>query len=104
MEKRPDSGNDAAGFPTTRWSEVARAGAADPVVKREALGRLLSQYLPVFRTHLIAHRRLPPDQADDLVQGFVCDRMVADDLIARADKESGKRRTFLLVSPDKYLV
>ena len=52
-------------FPMTQWSLVAQAGQED---RREALGRLLEQYLPALRAHLVYGKRLPPDRADDLLQ------------------------------------
>lgn len=98
-----DAGNQTARFPTTHWSEVARAGGVDPRVKREALGRLLVTYLPAFRAHLIGRKQIRAVDADDLLQGFVCDQLVADDLIARADRERGKFRAFVLLALDRYV-
>lgn len=100
---RTDSGNSGARFPTTHWSEVARAGGVDPQVKRAALGRLLTTYLPALKAHLLGHERIPADRADDLLQGFVCDQVVADDLIARADRERGRFRSFVLLALDRYV-
>ena len=100
---RADADERAGRFPTTHWSEVARAGAADPRVRREALGRLLAAYLPACRAHLVRHKRIPADRADDLLQGFVCDQVVADGLIARADRERGRLRSFVAVALDRYV-
>ena len=98
-----NSDNSGSRFPTTQWSEVARAGAADPRVKREALGRLLTAYAPALKAHLVGRKRLPVDRADDLLQGFICDEVVADDLIARADRERGRLRAFVLAALDRYV-
>jgi len=92
-----------ARFPTTHWSEVARAATIDPHVKRAALGRLLTAYLPALRAHLVRHKRLSADVVDDLLQGFVCDQVVADDLLARADRERGRLRGFVLVALDRWV-
>ncbi len=91
-------------FPPTHWGDVARAGDPDPQIRRDALGKLLARYLPAFRAYLIRRRRLPPDQADDLLQGFICDRVVADDLITRADRARGRFRAFVIVALDRYMI
>jgi len=91
-------------FPTTRWSEVARAADADPAVRRAALGRLIEQYGPAFRAHLTRRRHLSDHDADDLFQGFVCDQMVAAELISRVNRERGRLRSYLLGAIDHYLL
>jgi RNA polymerase sigma-70 factor (ECF subfamily) len=91
-------------FPTTHWSLVGQAGADDPALKRKALGELLTRYLPAIRAYLVVKRRLTPDQADDLFQGFVSSKVLEHDLIAGADRRKGKFRTWLLTALDRYLV
>jgi hypothetical protein len=86
-----------------RWSEVARAADADPAVRREALASLLDTYLPALATYLRRHRGIPPDRVDDLVQGFVCDKVVADELFAYADLARGQFRLFVLKSLERYV-
>jgi hypothetical protein len=97
-----DSGNAGARFPTTHWSEVARAGVVDPQIKRQALGRLLGTYLPALRAHLLGAKRMNADGADDLLQGFICDQVVAADLMARADRQRGRFRGFVVTALDRY--
>ena len=87
-------------FPTTHWSLVAQAGHDD---RREALGRLLEQYLPALRAHLVYGKR-PPDRADDLLQEFTARKILEKDLIAAADRQLGKFRTFLLTALDRFLL
>lgn len=91
-------------FPSTHWSEVARAADIDPQIKRQVLGRLLAAYMPALRAHLVAHKRINSDRADDLLQGFVCDQVVAEDLITRADRMRGRFRSFVLVALDRYVI
>jgi len=91
-------------FPTTHWSLVARAGVDDAQAKRQALERLLTQYVPALRTHLEFNRRHPPADADDLVQQFVADKILQRDLIAHADHRRGRFRTFLLTSLDRFVL
>ena len=86
-------------FPMTQWSLVARAGHADP----EALGQLLGHYLSALRAHLVRRRRLAPEKADDLLQDFITSKILEKDLIARADRQLGKLRTFLLTALDRFV-
>ena len=55
-------------LPTTHWSLVARAGFTDNEARRDALGELLTRYLPALRAHLIHSKRLTDDEADDVLQ------------------------------------
>jgi RNA polymerase sigma-70 factor (ECF subfamily) len=99
----PDWHGGPPRFPTTSWSLVALAGQDDET-RREALGTLLTRYLPALRAHLIQAKGLAPDRADDLVQDFVANKILERDLIARADQQRGKFRTFLLTSLDRFLL
>ncbi len=91
------------GFPTTHWSRVALAAGEPNQSQRAALEQLLVQYLPAFRAHVIRILRVPVDDADDLVQGFICDRIVAEGLIAGADQKRGRFRTYLLTALDRHV-
>lgn len=91
-------------FPTTQWSLVARAGACSTDAQREALGGLLSRYLRALQAHLVHGKRVPPEEAEDLVQDFVASKILEKNLIGRADRTLGKFRTFLLASLDRFLI
>ena len=94
----------AARFPTTRWSLVDLVGRGDLEATRAALEELLACYLPAMQAHLIHGRGLKPDDSDDLIQEFVADKILEKDLIARADRNLGKFRTFLLTALDRFLI
>lgn len=89
-------------FPTTQWSEILRAGQQDALRDPEALGRLLRKYMPAMMIYLTRTRGCSEDQAEDMVQGFVLDKMILGQLIARADKQRGKFRTLLLTALNNY--
>jgi hypothetical protein len=89
-------------FPATQWSLVMRAGHAAEDVKRQALEALLRQYLPALRAHLLISRSAPPDDIDDLLQGFIADKVVERELVARAQREKGRFRAFVAISLDRY--
>jgi RNA polymerase sigma-70 factor (ECF subfamily) len=91
-------------FPVTPWSLVMRAGEGGTIAVREALGTLLTRYLPALRAHLVLHRRIRPDVADDLLQNFVSRKVLEQKLIARSDRTRGRFRSFLLKSLDYYVI
>jgi RNA polymerase sigma-70 factor (ECF subfamily) len=92
-------------FPATPWSLVGRAGVDDDLdAQRASLNDLLQRYLPALRAHLIYGRRMKPEAADDLLQGFVADKVVEQGIVASADRNKGKFRTFLLAALTRYHV
>jgi RNA polymerase sigma-70 factor (ECF subfamily) len=89
-------------FPTTSWSLVGRAGGAAGPSDRAALDQLLRQYLPALHQHLVFAKNLSPDQADDVLHDFVAGKILERELIAQADRDLGKFRTFLLTALNRY--
>jgi DNA-directed RNA polymerase specialized sigma24 family protein len=90
-------------FPETQWSLVhlaANRGNQDE--QRKALATLLQRYGPALRAHLAA-RKLRADAIDDLLQGFIADKIIALKLLERARRERGKFRSFLLVTLNNYV-
>jgi len=77
---------------------------ADGNGREEALGELLRRYLPALKAHLLCHKRLDPDAAEDLLQGFVADKIVERNLLGRVTGGKGKFRTFLQTVLDRYVV
>jgi RNA polymerase sigma-70 factor (ECF subfamily) len=92
--KRADLGR--RGFPTTDWSAVHRAGKSGADGGRDALSELLKKYSPALKAHLVRFRNMTPDEADDLLQDFLVEKVVRQKLIAHADQQRGKFRAFLL--------
>jgi DNA-directed RNA polymerase specialized sigma24 family protein len=91
-------------FPSTQWSLVARAGEENAERRREALNSLLMRYLPALRTHLIRGKGMAADKADDILQEFIARKVLERDLIAQADRQVGKFRTFLLTAMNRFLL
>ena len=81
-------------FPQTRWSLVGRAGGRDP----NALAALISLYLPVLRSYLCNSRAVVSSVAEEIVQGFAEERLLAGNLLDRATPERGRFRSLLIVS------
>jgi len=82
---------------------VGRAAASDAVVRLQALEELLSIYSPGLRTFLIQARHVAPDDADELVQAFIADKVLAAQLIRHADQQRGKFRNFVLKSLNNFV-
>jgi hypothetical protein len=59
-------------------------------------------YMPGLRTFLVEARRIPVDLADDLLQGFVADKVLSAGLVRHADQGRGKFRNFVLKSLNNY--
>jgi RNA polymerase sigma-70 factor (ECF subfamily) len=88
-------------FPITRWTLVV--AAADPQQKdaRSALLSLCEGYwYPLYA--YVRRRGYPPDQAQDLTQGFFI-RVLEGRYLGRADSEKGRFRAFLLTSMKFFL-
>lgn len=85
-----------ASFNTTQWSVVIDAGRTDPDVARDALAELCRAYWYPLYAYL-RRRGHPGDEAEDLVQGFFA-RLLEKGVVAKADRERGRFRTFLLTA------
>jgi DNA-directed RNA polymerase specialized sigma24 family protein len=90
-------------FPTTRWSLVVRASAVEDPTTRPALSQLLVNYLGPMRLHLITRNGVSPQETDDLLQSFVADRLLEDNLLASAIQGRGRFRNFLLTALDHFV-
>jgi DNA-directed RNA polymerase specialized sigma24 family protein len=95
---------DVAAFPPTQWSLVDRAGQRSADIGRQAMSTLLRRYLPALRAYLLFNLRLPADRVEDLLQGFVADKIVEQNLLSYAEQRKGKFRSFLRVSLRHYVV
>ncbi len=71
---------------------------------REALDALLRRYIPALRVHLTMDRLVAPDEVDDLIQGFISDKIIERNLVGLADRSRGKFRTLLLKALDSYCI
>jgi DNA-directed RNA polymerase specialized sigma24 family protein len=90
-------------FAPTHWSVILAAGtnASAPEVARAALARLCQTYWsPLYS--FVRSRGYTVHDAQDLTQGFFA-YMIAHESYARADRQKGKFRSFLLASMKNYL-
>lgn len=99
-----NSGEDYRAFPATRWTLVARAGADIDAPDLPALDELLRLYHPALRAHLVLRKKIPPERADDLLQGFMASKILSGHLLGAANQQFGRFRTYLLTALDRYIV
>jgi RNA polymerase sigma-70 factor (ECF subfamily) len=93
-----------ATFPTTHWSMIAAGGRSwetSPGAAEDALAELCRDYwAPLYA--FIRRRGFAGHDAQDLTQGFFA-YLIETKAYARAEKERGKFRTFLLVVLKRFL-
>lgn len=89
-------------FPTTQWSLIVRASAADPVERETALAEICSLYWPPVYA-FIRSRGNSPHDAEDLTQGLFAELLERNDF-AKADANHGKLRSYLLTAAKNHLI
>lgn len=106
MENEPSqSETPAANFPQTQWSLIDRAAKlSDAEDQPRALAIVLNRYLPAMRAHLSKAYGMRAENADDVLQGFIADKVIEQNLLEHARQEKGKFRSFLLVTLNHYVV
>lgn len=89
-------------FPTTDWQLIIRVG--EQGTGSLDLHRLLEIYQPIVRRYLKFEKRLGDDRIDDVLHDFIADKILAQQLVARADKSMGRFRSFLIRSLENYIL
>ena len=92
-----------AALPPTRWSVVARAGDRDRETWIDALEGITRLYRPVFVRHLVLRLRLPPDRAEDLVQSFLSEKWLEQNIVRQASPQRGRFRAFILKTFNNFV-
>ena len=88
-------------FATTHWSEVLAAGDQSSPKTGEALSRLCQSYwFPIYA--FIRKRGYSPEQAQDLTQEFFA-VFLGKNHVAKAARERGRFRCFLMTSVENFL-
>lgn len=99
----PTSESDPSGsnFATTHWSLVVAAGDGASPTAEAALAALCQAYWYPLYAH-IRRRGNDAERARDLTQGLFLD-LLSRDGIARAQREKGRFRSFLMKAADNHL-
>jgi RNA polymerase sigma factor (sigma-70 family) len=88
-------------FVTTHWSVVLTAGRSDTTRARKALARLCQTYwYPLYA--YVRRRGHSAHDAQDLTQEFFA-RLLEGNWIAKADRDKGRFRSFLLMVMGRFL-
>jgi hypothetical protein len=90
--------------PTTDWSLIRVARELGSTPGRAAFDRVIAIYLPALRWYLSAEMRLPSDEADDLLQQFVVDKMIERKLLEVARPDRGKFRGLLVTVLRRFVI
>lgn len=88
-------------FATTQWSMVVAAGGGQSQPAHEALAQLCEAYwYPLYA--YVRHRVIDVHEAQDLTQAFFS-HLLEKQTIAKADRQRGRFRAFLLTALKNFL-
>jgi RNA polymerase sigma-70 factor (ECF subfamily) len=102
VQAADERGNGAANFNTTHWTIVLACGDESDLARaHQALASLFQTYwYPLYA--YVRRRGYGEHDAEDLVQAF-CLHLQEKHALAKADRQRGKFRTFLLSSLQNFL-
>src|SRR5688572_3784779 len=96
-----DRGEPRMDFTETRWSVVVAAGEKPSPMAAAALETLCQTYwFPIYA--YVRRRGYAAHDAQDLTQDFFA-RIIGDNSLARANREKGKFRSYLLGALSHFL-
>jgi DNA-directed RNA polymerase specialized sigma24 family protein len=94
----------AAGhFPPTRWSVVIAARSDNPSDRTRALDLLAAAYWKPIYKYIRLKFSKPPDEAQDLTQGFFVE-LLARSLIDRFEPQKSHLRTWIRLCVDSFVL
>jgi RNA polymerase sigma-70 factor (ECF subfamily) len=82
---------------------LVAGAAAEEGRSWEAFPAFLSRYSPPLRSYLLVRFRFDADRVDDLLQGFLADKVLGERLLRRADRRRGRFRSFLVRALDHFV-
>lgn len=89
-------------FESTDWTALFIARNRSDTVGAEAFAQLIVNYQPAMVFHVQRQFRLQPEFAEELVQQFVLDRLLEQNLLEKADRRRGKFRALLVTALNHY--
>src|SRR5205814_10361509 len=90
-------------FPKTELPLLKKAMESDSLIRGPALAIVLQRYLPPLKTHLIYRKRLRLEEAEDVLQSFVAEKILEARLLKKMDPARGRFRSWLLTVLGNYL-
>jgi len=99
-DDRPAAGEAC---PTTEWSLIDRVREEGIEGSRPYLAKLLTKYRPAMMAHLQVRMHHRPDKAEEILQGFIADKIIEHHLISRADPNRGRFRDLVFMSLRRYV-
>lgn len=83
---------------------ISRVRGKDPEAAQAALIELLQRYLPALRSFLRDTVSVPEQEVDDILQGFVLDRVILEELLSKAKQGRGRFRNYLMKVVKNYFL
>ena len=99
-----DQSAEHRSFSTTQWTRVEFAADPNSPERRQALNDVIERYRPALITHLIRRKRINFHDAEEHLSNFLAKKVFEDDLLARADRNRGRFRNFLLTTLDNFVI
>lgn len=90
-------------FQQTHWTLIQNIDASDPALRQQAIVHVFNAYWKPVYCYL-RRKGCNNEKAKDLTQDFFQNVLLGRELIAHADQERGRFRTFLLSALDRYMV
>lgn len=90
-------------FPPTRWSVIEAVRSEDSSERARALETLCFAYWKPVYKYLRLKFSKPPDQAQDLTQGFFTE-LLERDLLLRFDPAKSRLRTYIRLCADSFVL
>lgn len=98
---RTSMGGGNSSFPTTLWTEIARARTYDAAHRRQVIEGLMRKYWKPVYCYL-RRKGYDNETSKDLTQGFFQKLVLGRELIQKAEEAKGRFRTFMLTALDYY--
>lgn len=98
-EDKPDSRTAR-----TDWSLIGRAAASDHDIRLPAQQTVIERHSPALRAFLRYRLGVSEQDADDVLQGFIAERILEKRFFDKATRGRGKFRAFLYRSLRNYAV
>jgi DNA-directed RNA polymerase specialized sigma24 family protein len=102
MSTQKPAGSSA--FPSTHWSQIYLASQADQAEGKQALNELLAVYSGPLLTYLKGHFAVSQQDAEDLLQSFMLNRVLEKRLLAKAKEGLGRFRGFICGTLHRFAI